>query len=272
MPQKIHKPFRFWSILTSVFLLLIIFGYSGARNNFFKPIEYVTIPILHIGHTIGQWIQKIPGPFTEKKTLLRQNEELQQENKRLVQENSALRAIFEQDQITFKISDFLASISQRGVLAHVIGKSVSEQNILIIDKGGDSGIVKGSAVITSNGILIGTIDQVHARASYVLLVTDTSQSIAAKIQNETSSPGVISGEYNLALSMELIPQNDPVETHQSVVTSALEPLIPPNILIGSITEVSKKEGSVFQNAKVVSQIQLNRVETVSVIIPPDANF
>lgn len=272
MPQQIHKPFRFWLILVSVFLLIIIFAYSGARNNFFRPIEYVTVPVLHAGHEIGQWLQKIPRPLAEKKTLLNQNDALQQENRKLLQENSALRAINEQGVVTEKINDFLASINQRGVLAHVIGKSVSEQSILIIDKGQDSGIVKGSAVITDNGILVGTIDEVHARASYVLLVTDTSQSIAAKIQNETSSPGVISGEYNLALSMELIPQNDFVEARQTVVTSALEPLLPPNILIGTITEVSKKEGSVFQNAKVVSPIQLNRVETVSVIIPPDASL
>jgi|GEM_PF-1623496 len=271
MPQT-RKPFRFWVILTSIFLLIAIFGLSSVHNSFFRPLEYITVPVLRTGHSIGQWFKNIPRPLQQKKALLKDNQRLKAENLQLLRENSALRALEEEQQTTARIETFLSSIEQHGIMAHVIGKSVSERNVLIIDAGSDKGVVEGAAVITDSGILVGTIDEVRAQTSYALLVTDTSQNIAAKIQNDSSSPGVIKGEYGLALSMELIPQNDPVEARQTVVTSALEPRIPPNILIGTITDVSKKEGSVFQSAKVISPIQLDRVEVVSVILPPNENF
>jgi len=272
MQQNNRKPTKFWLFLTALVVIIAIFGYSPIRNSFFRPFEYITTPIVHISYSIGQWLHRLPHPLQQKKDLLSKNEKLQQENEKLLQENSALRALQEEAAITKRMQEFMDSISARGITAHVIGKSSSEKKILIIDRGKDHGIIKGAAAITESGIIIGTVDNVQARSSHILLITDSSQNIAAKIQNDSSSPGVIKGEFGLALSMELIPQNDHVEAQQTVVTSALDSKIPPNLLIGTITDVDKKEGSVFQNAKVVSPIQLDRVETISVITPADESI
>jgi len=272
MQQNTRKPTKFWLILTTAVISIVVFGYSSVRNSFFRPFEYIATPVVRISYSIGQWLHQLPRPFQEKKDLLSENEKLQLENEKLLQENSALRALQEESVITQRMQEFLSLINSRGITAHVIGKLSSEKKILIIDKGEDQGVIKGAATITENGIIIGTVDSVQARSSYVLLITDSSQNIAAKIQNDSSSPGVIKGEFGLALSMQLIPQNDLVKAQQTVVTSALDPKIPPNLLIGTITDVNKKEGSVFQDAKVVSPIQLDRVETISVIVPVDENL
>lgn len=272
MRQSTRKPAKFWFILTTVLILIIAFGFSSFHNSFFRPFEYITTPFLKMSYSIGQWLHNFPRPFEDKRILLSENETLQAQNERLLQENSLLRALQEETVVTERMQEFLNSINTRGVTAHVIGKSSTEKKTLLIDKGQDHGIEKGFAAITENGILIGTINEVQARSSHILLITDSSQNIAAKIQNQSSSPGVIKGEFGLALSMQLIPQNDFVEAQQTIVTSALDPNIPPNLLIGTITEVNKKEGSVFQDAKVVSPIQIERVETVSIIISADENL
>jgi len=272
MRQSARKPAKFWFILVTFLILAIIFGYSSFRNSFFRPLEYLSTPFLRMSYSIGQWIHDLPRPFQDKKSLVSENDALRAQNEKLLQENSLLKALQEETAVTKRMQQFLNSINSRGVTAHVIGKSSTEKKTLLIDKGQDQGVKKGLAAITENGILIGTVSDVQARTSHILLITDSSQNIAAKIQNDLSSPGVIKGEFGLALSMQLIPQNDQVEKQQTIVTSALDPNIPPNLLIGTITEVIKKEGSVFQDAKVVSPIQIERVETISIIIPADESL
>lgn len=254
-----------------IILVIIILGYAFDFSFIKSPIQYISQPFVRAGSSIGSFFNSVGSPFTPKKELQEQIDTLKEENIELKKENSILRSIQEEERARNRIQEFLISIEEQGVHAHVVGKSTTEQQLLLIDKGDSNAIKEGYPVITEDGVLIGTVVSVSSQISHVLLITDSTQNIGAKVQNEKSSPGVIRGSFGLSLLLDLIPQDDTLETNQTVVTSAINALIPPNLLIGTITRVDKKEGSVFQQAQVISPIQLERVENVLVIIPRNVN-
>lgn len=248
--------------ILAVLILVAMIGFDQAR----KPVEYIAQPFLRFGYNIAQWVKRIPESFKNKEELTEQITTLKEEQNNLIRENSILRTLIEEDTIESRMQNFLTTIEEQGVQAYVIGKPTGTQQILLIDKGEEEGIRKGQAVITNNGFLIGTILSATQKSSRVMLVTDSSQSIAAKIQNKESSPGVVHGEFGLSLIMELIPQNDTIEKGQTVVTSAIESIIPPNLIIGTISAVEKRGGEIFQKTHITTPVYLDRVEIVSVII------
>lgn len=106
---------------------------------------------------------------------------------------------------------------------------------------------------------------VHQNQSTVLLITDRQSVLASRIQNQQQSPGVIRGERGLALQMGFIPKNDTVKNGDTVVTSGTEPLIPPDILIGSVASSSSRAGDLFQQAIITPSAPLERLRVVAVI-------
>jgi cell shape-determining protein MreC len=67
--------------------------------------------------------------------------------------------------------------------------------------------------------------------------------------------------------MDLIPQDQQVSQDQLVATSGLDQFIPPDLLIGKITAISKTAGELFQQASVEPLLSYNTIDIVSVIIP-----
>lgn len=247
--------------ITAIVVLIILLGIGQFR----KPLDFLIEPILSAGYSTTQWFRAIPHPFRDKTALLDEIRIKEEENQALLRENAALKTLLEEEQINASIETFLQSIQEQGTPAHVIGKTGGTLELLLIDKGTDDGVQVGQAVITENGFLVGTIHEASIESSQVLLLTDSSQSVAAKIQNDASSPGVVRGEFGLSLLMDLIPQNDEIKKGQTIVTSALEPLLPPQLIIGTVNSVEKTEGEIFQQAKVATPVHINRVEIVSVI-------
>jgi cell shape-determining protein MreC len=270
MSQFNSHAIRNWFIALGVAIFLIILTTISPLTFIRKPFEFISKPVLHVSYHFAGWLQRLPRPFADQGSLNKKIEDLTNQNQQLLLQLSATKTIEEREGIQEKIAAFLDSQSLLGRTANVIGKSTSDKHYLIIDKGKGNDLQVGYPVITQDGILVGSIDSVNESSAIVALITDSSQNVAAKIQNEQSSPGVVKGSFGLSIVMSLIPQDDRVAVGQTVVTSAVNPVIPPNILIGTINRIDKKEGGVFQEAQLLSPLQFERLEVVSVIIPSHA--
>jgi len=149
--------------------------------------------------------------------------------------------------------------------AAVIGRDPSPfLHYVIINRGSNEGILRGMPVVTHQG-LIGRIDAVIADAARVQLITDPASSVNVRLQNaetEASLVGSITGD----LTLELIPQDIDIERGDLVLTSGLGGGYPPDLIIGQIVNVRRRDFDLFQQATVQPVVDFNQLELVLVIV------
>ncbi|MCL5265835.1 MAG: rod shape-determining protein MreC [Chloroflexi bacterium] len=135
---------------------------------------------------------------------------------------------------------------------------------LTINRGSKDGLREGMTVITP-AALVGRITRVSPATARVLLITDASSSVTAMIQSSRTK-GVVNGQRREFLKMKYIPQSETVRTGDKVITSGVGGVFPEGILIGSVTNVSKKDTDIFQEADIEPGANLASLDTVLVII------
>jgi rod shape-determining protein MreC len=177
----------------------------------------------------------------------------------LIRENEALRSQFEAS----------GSLSQSLLAAKILGFTGNNKmpETLVIDAGQKSQIKNGMAVIFQ-GNLVGKISAVSQNFSVVDTVLNSNFQVLAKLP-ETNAYGILEGKKDLML-FDRIVITDTLQKNAEVVTKGEVNDkgigIFPDLIIGKITSISKKETSPFQSAEVSSIIDLSRLTDVFVVI------
>ena len=157
-----------------------------------------------------------------------ENETLKQENKQLKQQLSLNKSL----------------TSYTDISTYVISHSPSTwQNQIVISKGSNAGITKGSAVVSDKG-LIGRVMEVNKNNSKVELVTtqdDAADRFAVQLidNNGQTVNGLITGydtDTNL-LVMGQITSKENVKKGTQVITSGLGGTTPKGLFVGTVEKV-----------------------------------
>jgi rod shape-determining protein MreC len=169
-------------------------------------------------------------------------------------------------EICFALLDFGRTNPQYDyVAATVIGREISPfLQYIIIDKGSDHGILHGMPVVTQQG-LVGKVDAVIAAASRIKLITDSTSVVNVRLQTaktEAQLRGSLTGD----VSLDMIPLDVIVEPGDVVLTSGLGGNYPPNVFVGQILSVQKRNNALFQTASVQPIVDFNTLNAVLVII------
>jgi rod shape-determining protein MreC len=138
---------------------------------------------------------------------------------------------------------------------------------ITINKGERDGIKVGMIVVDGAGALVGRVTQITPGNAKVLLLTDTSVSVYAMVQNPSSrAVGLVEGLFGPYLRMRLIPQVEEVQRGDVIITSGRGPNFPKGIYVGRVLEVNRTNADAFQEAVVEPAARLGRLETVLVIM------
>ncbi len=165
-----------------------------------------------------------------------------------------------------QLEAFVQSSHRKMVTASVVTANPDDGlHTIVLDRGAKDGLKIGMAVTTPSGTVIGKIFSVHDHVSAVLLITDSQSALAARIDNDQHSPGVIIGEHGLSLRLSFVPKTDNVVAGQVVVTSGTEQNVPAGLVIGSVGSTSSRSGDVFQTATISSPIEVAGLPIVGVI-------
>jgi len=162
--------------------------------------------------------------------------------------------------------DFKNSATEGRIMAaEVIGEDTDGYlRYLIIDRGESDGIRPFMPVVTSQG-LVGRIVQTSNSSSKVMLITDPSSSVSARIQR-TRDTGTVQGMLGGGLVMKYIPPEEPVIPGDVVLTSGLGGNFPSRLPIGQVVSVRQTDVDVFQEALLVPAVDLRSLEAVSVLL------
>ena len=261
-------------VLTLVAVGLIALALGG----YLTPLTRLVInPFVSVQTWIAVRYQAIQDLVTSPSdiTRLRQrNTELEAQVARLEAQVIGLQGQIQEVQVLSALLDFARAHPENQYrAATVIGYDTSPfLKYVIINSGSDDGLRRGLPVVTYQG-LVGRVTAVTAGAARVQLITDPASHINVRVQ-PSQAEAVVNGQVTGDVSLENIPQDASVQTGDLILTSGLGGNYPPNIIIGQITGVRKRDYDLFQTASVQLVVDYSHLEIVLVIInfnPVDIN-
>ncbi|WP_286006449.1 rod shape-determining protein MreC [Ligilactobacillus aviarius] len=184
-----------------------------------------------------------------------ENETLKQENKQLKQQLSLNKSL----------------TSYTNISAYVISRSPSTwQNQIVISKGSNAGITKGSAVVSDKG-LIGRVMEVNKNNSKVELVTtqdDAADRFAVQLidNNGQTVNGLITGydtDTNL-LVMGQITSKENVKKGTQVITSGLGGTTPKGLFVGTVEKVVNQQAGLPTKIYIKPAADMTNLNVVTV--------
>jgi rod shape-determining protein MreC len=205
-------------------------------------------------------------------SLPRNSTSLIQENAALLEEISRLQTQVVQYQQQVAETQALAALVNFSrsnpdnlyTAASVIGRDPSPfLHYLIIDRGSADGIRRGMPVVTAQG-LVGRVDAVISNAARVQLITDPASAVNARLENagrDVVMVGSVAGD----LSLDLVAQDVILETGDILLTSGLGGVYPPDLLVGQILNVRKRDSDIFQQATVQPVVDFSTLKIVLIV-------
>jgi rod shape-determining protein MreC len=191
----------------------------------------------------------------ELKAQLSQAMEINNRYEEMEQENSRLK----------KFVNFTSSVPDVYVAAQVIARDPSPWvKTIMIDKGDSDGVIKGSPVLVSEGI-VGQIIKVAEDYSTVLLITDRNSSVDALIQN-TRVRGMVKGNNQERCTFVYALRKDEIKPGEMIVSSGLDQVFSKGLKIGRILDVKKTHSQLFQDITIETSVDFDKLEDVLVFI------
>lgn len=252
--------------MLAVVILLIFLKAVGILSPLEALITRVLSPIEHFVYASGVKVNGLYSSFTGKDVLLSENSNLKDQLAALTVQNAQIQVELAELKEALIQHDFLDSRDLRAITVRVVGKNPQPDfQSIILDQGAKAGIRVGQPVIVKDGMLVGKIFKVNDYTSEALLLSDPRIRVAAEIQNNLKSRGVVVGEHGLSLKMELIPQNEIIEIDNLVITSGVEPTIPRGLVIGRVVRIESQSNALFHSAFVKPITDIENLLVVSVI-------
>ncbi|MFO7537508.1 MAG: rod shape-determining protein MreC [Chloroflexota bacterium] len=152
------------------------------------------------------------------------------------------------------------------ITANVIGRDPNPSvRSIIIDRGLEDGLQVDMLVEAARG-LVGRVYRVSNRSAQVILITDASNSVAARLVNSRGIGILRGGGVTGDLYLEWVDQRHQITVGEVVVTSGLDGRMPSDLVLGRVVEVQRSEAELFQRAAVRSAVDFNALEIVFIIV------
>ncbi|MDP2930031.1 MAG: rod shape-determining protein MreC [bacterium] len=265
-PRNKTKTFALAAILIVLFLIIVNLRDTRPylQNIFFTA----STPIEKILLKTGQKLKSFTDRIIEINSASRQNKDLQSENQILKARIARLKSLeTENESLRMALSLGLEKEFQF-IMAEIVSQNPSTGTI-IINRGATDGVTEGQIIISPQKALIGKIDQVFRDFSRVILISNKNMSFDASVinaANEKSVKGVIKGQGNLNLIIDLISQEETIAPGNLVTTTSFSGQFPKGLLIGEIAKINFSDVQPFQTAQVKPLFDLAVLGTVFIII------
>lgn len=270
-----------WWLLATVGLSLIAILLSQQRA--LDPLENLS---LRITSPLERGLDDIARPVAnffqgiiDRGQLVEENQRLRGDLARLQAELAKLRDAQQQaEELKALLEVKQARPEEEFLVANVVARDPGDlKEAIAIDRGAKDGIEEGMVVVAAvpeelparpgglaAGTLVGTVTRALDDYAWVTLITDASSVVNALVQ-DSKAPGIVKGDLQRGLRLDLVPQEARLEPGYLVTTSGLGGNFPRALAIGTVTKVRGGPQELFQQATVEPALDLSRLETVLVM-------
>lgn len=220
-------------------------------------------PLARVVETVRSFTQ---GFFSDYFVLLDvrdQNKRLRAELDRVQMENQFLRTELSTADRAKSLAAFQQLSPSKTVGARVIGNGTgANAKVIYIDRGSTSGVERGMAVITPDGI-VGKVIASYPTAAQVLLIQDPTFA-AGVISQKGRVHGTLKGQGHSTCLIDYVENEEKVEQGEWFYTSGDDRIFPKGLPVGEAKVV--RQGKTFKEIFVVPAGFHNGIEEVLVII------
>jgi rod shape-determining protein MreC len=274
MMRDRHGQNYFLFFFCAAALALLSLPLTGKVQALRACISYLLNPPLFYG---SQGVQRLGGLPSDAARLISHDIELQRlrrqsreaallraENEALIEENARLR-----------LSSGLKPPGGRMLRwARVMERDPAHwHRSILIDAGGEEGILLNSPVLSLQGErfgVVGRVIEVFPRTSKVLLLTDEASAVAACL-GEKQWDGLVQGQGTSRLRMNYLPVEAAPTVGEGVFTSPTSATFPPGLLIGTVSKIFERDPFLtLQAVEVVPAAPVGALAEVMIIVPQDA--
>jgi rod shape-determining protein MreC len=193
-----------------------------------------------------------------------ENRRMKADLDRIKMENQYLRTELSTADRARALSLFQQQSQSKTIAAHVIGNTTGVgAKVVIIDRGTNSGIQNGMAVITPEGI-VGKVTGAYPTASYVLLITDPSFA-AGVLSQKNRVHGTLKGQGYSTVVVDYVQNEQKIEPGEWFYTSGDDRIFPKGLPVGQATVVRKGKSSYLDVFLNPSGLQ-NGLEEVLIVV------
>lgn len=229
--------------------------FAPAENTFFQAAETTT---------------GLFGSLLNAKQLESQNKQLLKEHFALTQENEALKAVEQENNVLKQALDINETNDFEFAIAEVISKQIIS-DVILINSGRNSGLLKDMIVITPESILVGKIVEVFQDFAQVVLISTENNSFDIKIKHdEQEILGAAKGTGNFQMTYGLVLKDETIKIGDKIFTIALGGNFPQGFLVGEVSAVRKTDAAPYQTgiiAPYFNRVPLNNVLIIKNFVP-----
>ncbi len=233
------------------FFLDLVSPVSNVFAKIFRPIKDGVINVFHLP------------------TLSRDNADLQRQVADLRKKQIDAKELELEVQELKRLLKFSESqVELETVGAEIVAQSPNNwERIMIINRGGSSGVKKYMSVVTDAG-LVGRVISVGSRSAVVQLITDSRSSIGTRAQRSRET-GIVDGKNAETIRFTPMKEDADLKTGDIMETSGLGGTCPAGIAVGRISRIIKRSGGMTRYVEVKPFVRFSKLNQVLIIITPE---
>lgn len=257
-------------LATLAALLLLFLDQRGPR---LVPLRSALLTVLHpvqqaIDLPFRAWAWGTDN-LRERAALRTQTAALRDENLRLRLRVQTLDALQAENRRLQALLDSLARTPQplRALIASTVKVGLDPYiGQIQIDKGSLQGVFTGQPVLDADGV-VGQVLHVAAQTAQVLLITDSRHAIPLKsIRSGVRAIAVGRGPIG-ALDLPYLPNHVDLDVGDTLVTSGLDDVFPPDLPVATVSRVNRIAEGEFAEVQATPSGRLDRIQEVLLVWP-----
>jgi rod shape-determining protein MreC len=246
---------------------LILLAYQVKSDNDVRLIRVwavtAVMPLARTLEAVRSGVTNFVGNYITLHDTRDQNRQMREEMGRLKMENQFLRSELSSADRARALSVFQAHTQSQTLAARVIGGGAGAgSKVVFVDRGSVSGVEKGMAVVTPDGI-VGKVIAAFPRASEVLLITDSTFA-AGVISQKNRVHGILKGQGYGACRVEGVQDEEKLEPGEWFFTSGDDRVFPKGMPAGEVKVA--RHGSPFKEVLVDPSGLQNGLEDVLIVL------
>ncbi|HMS24614.1 MAG TPA: rod shape-determining protein MreC [Acidimicrobiia bacterium] len=241
-------------------------GASGPLGAVRSAVREVFSPMQRGVNAVTSPVGNFVDGIVNASDLKKENTRLRREVTKVKTKNKTYEAAVGENDRLRKLLKLTKVIDIDNTTAHVITGSPSNfETTLQIDKGTDSKVRVGDAVIDGDG-LVGRIIDVSTSRSTVLLITDSTSGVGVR-DARSEITGIAQGQAGDSdISMQFVDPDADIKNGDTVVTSGLQDgRFPPDIPVATVKSAKRNPSGLYKDVKLTPIVNINRISVVSVL-------
>jgi len=259
--MRINK-FRYFLAFLGICLVFVLADSRGLFNPVRPIVQFITAPATQMAFLVKTGVSDNLSFITFWRSGEARIKNLEQKNAELTIKTSKLGALERENKELKKQLGVNFLGGYKRLPASVLGVS----RYMTINKGRKEGVREGQTVVYMDN-LVGQVKRVDDHVSFVQLITDVESKILVKIGAEGIVKGVAMGQFNSAIVLDQVAQNEAIKEDEVILSSGEEGRLVPDLILGRVSKITSRQTDLFKRAEIEPLMKLGSVRTVFVLLP-----